>query len=141
MSEKEKGVVKWFDEKGYGLLPSVGGDVFVHYSDIVGQAGFRSLKEGDNVEFTIKQNQKDRQPRTSRRFSGFRSEHRHIHTGPFPPLPSPAYGNIVTMKRFTGSRCRARLPVELRIKRERERSCFRSKTAWLRVTRQSGHGH
>jgi len=30
----------------------------VHYSDIVGQAGFRSLKEGDNVEFTIKQNQK-----------------------------------------------------------------------------------
>jgi len=60
MSEKEKGVVKWFDEKkGYGFIArESGGDVFVHYSDIVGQAGFRSLKEGDNVEFTIKQNQK-----------------------------------------------------------------------------------
>ncbi len=59
MSEKETGVVKWFDEKkGYGFIArQTGGDVFVHYSDISGQ-GFRTLKEGDNVEFTVKQNQK-----------------------------------------------------------------------------------
>lgn len=60
MSERETGIVKWFDEKkGYGFIArQSGGDVFVHYSDIAGQTGFRSLKEGDNVEFTIKQNQK-----------------------------------------------------------------------------------
>jgi CspA family cold shock protein len=59
MSEKESGVVKWFDEKkGYGFIArQAGGDVFVHYSDITGQ-GFRTLKEGDNVEFVVKQNQK-----------------------------------------------------------------------------------
>ncbi len=59
MEDREIGVVKWFDEKkGYGFIArQTGGDVFVHYSDIAGQ-GFRSLKEGDNVEFTIKQNRK-----------------------------------------------------------------------------------
>lgn len=59
MSDKESGVVKWFDEKkGYGFIArQAGGDVFVHYSDITGQ-GFRTLKEGDNVEFVVKQNQK-----------------------------------------------------------------------------------
>ncbi|HPL63663.1 MAG: cold shock domain-containing protein [Syntrophales bacterium] len=59
MSERETGVVKWFDEKkGYGFIArKSGGDVFVHYSDIDGK-GFRSLKEGDNVEFSIKQNPK-----------------------------------------------------------------------------------
>ena len=59
MSEKEAGVVKWFDEKkGYGFIArQSGGDVFVHYSDISG-TGFRTLKEGDNVEFVVKQNQK-----------------------------------------------------------------------------------
>jgi CspA family cold shock protein len=57
--EREVGVVKWFDEKkGYGFIArKTGGDVFVHYSDISGQ-GFRTLSEGDNVEFTIKQNRK-----------------------------------------------------------------------------------
>ncbi len=57
--DRETGVVKWFDEKkGYGFISrKTGGDVFVHYSDISGQ-GFRSLKEGDNVEFSIKQNRK-----------------------------------------------------------------------------------
>lgn len=57
--EREVGVVKWFDEKkGYGFIArKTGGDVFVHYSDISGQ-GVRTLSEGDNVEFTIKQNRK-----------------------------------------------------------------------------------
>ncbi len=57
--DREVGIVKWFDEKkGYGFIArKSGGDVFVHYSDISGE-GFRTLKEGQNVEFTIKQNRK-----------------------------------------------------------------------------------
>lgn len=49
-----KGTVKWFnDSKGYGFIqqPS-GGDVFVHFSAIVGQ-GFRTLAEGQEVEFEV----------------------------------------------------------------------------------------
>ncbi len=59
MAEREVGTVKWFDnKKGYGFISrESGGDVFVHYSAIVGD-GFRSLKEGDRVEFSIKQDQK-----------------------------------------------------------------------------------
>ena len=49
------GIVKWFDErKGYGFIEQEEGpDVFVHYSGITG-AGFKSLNEGDRVEFEIK---------------------------------------------------------------------------------------
>lgn len=48
------GTVKWFnDEKGFGFLAVEGGkDVFVHHSAIVSE-GFRSLSEGDRVEFAI----------------------------------------------------------------------------------------
>jgi len=48
------GQVKWFnDAKGYGFITQEGGeDVFVHYSAISGQ-GFRSLAEGDKVEFEV----------------------------------------------------------------------------------------
>lgn len=48
------GVVKWFDtKKGYGFIEqSDGGDVFVHYSGIVGE-GFKSLKAGEKVEFEV----------------------------------------------------------------------------------------
>jgi CspA family cold shock protein len=57
--EKETGVVKWFnDRKGYGFIAREGeDDIFVHYSDIAGD-GFRTLNEGDRVEFTVKQGQK-----------------------------------------------------------------------------------
>ena len=49
---KEQGTVKWFNnEKGYGFISrNSGDDVFVHHSAIQG-SGFKSLSEGDNVEF------------------------------------------------------------------------------------------
>jgi CspA family cold shock protein len=50
-----QGTVKWFNaEKGYGFIAVDGGeaDVFVHYSAI-DSTGFRSLEEGQKVEFTI----------------------------------------------------------------------------------------
>ncbi len=57
--EKETGTVKWFnDNKGYGFISrDSGDDIFVHYSAI-NSDGFRSLAEGDRVEFTITQGQK-----------------------------------------------------------------------------------
>ncbi|HSJ63149.1 MAG TPA: cold shock domain-containing protein [Gemmatimonadaceae bacterium] len=53
------GTVKWFnDAKGYGFLSREGGpDVFIHYSAIRG-TGFKSLAEGDQVEFEIVEGQK-----------------------------------------------------------------------------------
>ena len=49
-----KGTVKWFsNEKGYGFIsPPEGDDVFVHFSAIVGD-GYRTLSEGQEVEFDI----------------------------------------------------------------------------------------
>ena len=49
-----KGTVKWFNaSKGYGFISLEGGeDVFVHFSAILGE-GFKTLKEGDNVEFEV----------------------------------------------------------------------------------------
>lgn len=54
-----QGTVKWFNNsKGYGFIGQDGGtDVFVHYSAIQGD-GFKSLQEGDVVEFEIVQGQK-----------------------------------------------------------------------------------
>ena len=55
-----QGTVKWFNgEKGFGFIAQDGGgpDVFVHYSEIQG-SGFKSLDEGQRVEFEIGQGQK-----------------------------------------------------------------------------------
>jgi CspA family cold shock protein len=57
-----QGIVKWFnDQKGYGFItPENGKDVFVHHSAIQGE-GFKSLAEGQKVEFTIEQGPKGEQ--------------------------------------------------------------------------------
>ena len=54
MSEKVKGTVKWFNEsKGYGFLSQPeGDDNFVYYTAIQG-IGFRTLKEGSEIEFVV----------------------------------------------------------------------------------------
>lgn len=54
-----EGTVKWFnDKKGYGFIESAEhGDVFVHYSAIVGQ-GFKSLAEGARVVFEVTEGKK-----------------------------------------------------------------------------------
>jgi len=59
MSEKQTGTVKWFDNaKGYGFIVGPSGeDVFVHYRAIVGE-GYRSLAEGQEVEFVASQGEK-----------------------------------------------------------------------------------
>ena len=57
--ERLKGTVKWFNNaKGYGFIGRADGpDVFVHYSAISSE-GYKSLQEGDPVEFEITEGQK-----------------------------------------------------------------------------------
>ena len=59
MAEQQTGTVKWFNgDKGYGFIsPEEGSDVFVHYSAITSD-GYRTLEEGQRVEFTVAQGQK-----------------------------------------------------------------------------------
>ena len=59
MAERETGTVKWFNNtKGFGFVQrEQGEDVFVHYSSIRGD-GFKSLEEGQKVEFTLGLGQK-----------------------------------------------------------------------------------
>ncbi|BCD98900.1 MAG TPA: cold-shock protein [Marinagarivorans sp.] len=59
MSNTVKGTVKWFNEsKGFGFIEQESGpDVFAHFSAISG-SGFKTLAEGQKVEFTVTQGQK-----------------------------------------------------------------------------------
>ena len=63
MSESEssilKGVVKWFnDAKGFGFIEHTSGrDVFVHYS-VIASEGFKTLKDGETVEYELKEGPK-----------------------------------------------------------------------------------
>jgi cold shock protein len=59
MAEREEGTVKWFDaKKGFGFINRESGeDVFVHYSAIQGD-GYRSLEDGQKVEFEVVQGRK-----------------------------------------------------------------------------------
>lgn len=59
MAERETGTVKWFNAtKGYGFITrDSGGDVFVHYSAI-NSGGYRSLEEGQRVEYAVVEGQK-----------------------------------------------------------------------------------
>lgn len=68
MIDLPKGVVKWFsDQKGYGFItPESGKDVFVHHSAIQGE-GFRTLSEGQEVEFEIKKGPKGEQAENVRK--------------------------------------------------------------------------
>lgn len=54
MAERETGAVKWFNpEKGYGFITTdKGSDLFIHYSSIDG-SGYRTLSEGQKVEFSV----------------------------------------------------------------------------------------
>ena len=56
MSERESGTVKWFSNaKGYGfIVRDAGDDVFVHYSSI-SMEGFKTLEEGQRVEFNVEE--------------------------------------------------------------------------------------
>ena len=59
MSDREVGTVKWFNEsKGYGFIQRDGADdVFVHYTAIQ-MPGFKTLREGQRVEFAVEQGRK-----------------------------------------------------------------------------------
>ena len=74
------GSVKWFDtKKGYGfIIGPMGEDVFVHYSSIQGE-GFRSLREGEHVEYELVETAK-----------GLAAT--HVHADQVQPQPSPVAG-------------------------------------------------
>ena len=65
-----KGTVKWFsDQKGYGFItPENGKDIFVHFSAIQGD-GFKTLREGEQVEFNITTGPKGEQASDVKRLS------------------------------------------------------------------------
>jgi CspA family cold shock protein len=73
----ETGTVKWFNnDKGYGFIKRNGSgeDVFVHHSSIQA-SGYRTLNEGETVEFEVKQGPKGLQAENVRRAEGGGGRH------------------------------------------------------------------
>jgi CspA family cold shock protein len=60
MSTITTGTVKWFNaDKGFGFIEQKSGpDVFVHFSSILNSSGYKSLNEGQNVQFSVLQGSK-----------------------------------------------------------------------------------
>jgi len=70
MSQVYRGQVRWFDpKKGYGFIDMENGEsVFVHFSDIEGE-GYKTLNEGETVEFQIEETEKGKKAVHVRRIS------------------------------------------------------------------------
>ncbi|MEE9167266.1 MAG: cold-shock protein [Candidatus Neomarinimicrobiota bacterium] len=68
MSDREKGTVKWFNpKKGFGFISREDGDdVFVHFTSIDG-SGYRTLEEGEQVEFEVASSDKGLEAREVKR--------------------------------------------------------------------------
>jgi len=68
MAQREKGTVKWFNpKKGFGFISREDGDdVFVHFASIKGD-GYRTLEEGETVEFEVASSQKGLEARDVKR--------------------------------------------------------------------------
>lgn len=87
------GNVKWFDtKKGYGFIIGDGGvDVFVHYTSIVGD-GFRSLKDGEVVDYELVQGEKGFQAKNVHRLTDAKTTVNDGHGQPVaasqPPPPT-----------------------------------------------------
>ena len=71
-----RGQVKWFDpKKGYGFIVGPdGGDIFVHYTQIQGD-GFRSLKDGEEVDYELAESDKGSQAQTVHRVVQHQTAH------------------------------------------------------------------
>ena len=100
-----QGTVKWFNgDKGYGFIAVEGGpDVFVHFSAITG-GGYRSLDEGQKVEFDITQGQKGPQAEHVRVITCLHRQPAPSRTPRSPPVPgrsAPAEPQITVPQQVT----------------------------------------
>ena len=93
MSNKTTGTVKWFNEsKGFGFIEQQSGpDVFAHFSAIAGD-GFKTLAEGQKVEFNVTDGQKGPQAEGIRSYERFQGEEVRMRKLCAEPLESKHFG-------------------------------------------------